>query len=285
MPTVTAELIEQGRSAAGGWTRVQLAALGVAWPPMRGWKTVIIGKAISEECFETFLNPARHSRNGESITQSCEPGDGTHSPAIRPKGSHQVPQQPSGHELNALRAIVNPAYRPLRWPTRAEEAAYLKARREENLVRSGANPNENWMELRLRELRCAGKWRRQHQWGYRIFDFFDNSKGIAIEVDGREHDRTYDSYRDVHNFLRSGIVVLRVRNRNEADATAAAEAANRLCPWRVRRRRLGVTLVHRKHLVVLWRDGQLDGVRLLADTIAHGEVPITLAHYMRGAER
>ena len=89
----------------------------------------------------------------------------------------------------------------------------------------------------------------------------------------------------MHNFLRSGIVVLRVRNRNEVDATAAADAANRLCPWRERRRGLGVTLIHRKHLVVLWRNGQLDGVRLLADTITHGEVPIILSQYMRGGEK
>lgn len=268
MPIITEEVLARGQSAAGGWTRAQLTALGVAWPPASGWKARVIGMEISQNDLKLFLDPARHPNGAEA----------KHRPYASDKTSTvSQPSELTGRELNALRAVVNPAYRPLRWPTRAEEAAYLKGRREENLARSVKNPNENWMANRLSELRCSGTWRRQRPWGYRIFDFFDSSRGVAIEVDGREHDSRYDSYRDVHNFLRSGIVVLRVRNRNDDDARSAVDAANRLCPWRTRRRRLGVTLVHRKHLVVLWRDGHLNGIQLLADTIATGTVPDSFA--------
>lgn len=33
-----AELIESHRTPGGGWTKKALAALGVPWPPPRGWK-------------------------------------------------------------------------------------------------------------------------------------------------------------------------------------------------------------------------------------------------------
>ena len=35
---LTAEEIEAGRSPRGGWTRAQLAAWGVPWPPPKGWQ-------------------------------------------------------------------------------------------------------------------------------------------------------------------------------------------------------------------------------------------------------
>ena len=33
--------IEAARSAAGGWTRAQLAQWGVPWPPPKGWRRVL----------------------------------------------------------------------------------------------------------------------------------------------------------------------------------------------------------------------------------------------------
>lgn len=35
---LTREEIEAGRSPKGGWTRAQLAAWGVPWPPPKGWR-------------------------------------------------------------------------------------------------------------------------------------------------------------------------------------------------------------------------------------------------------
>lgn len=35
---VTDDLIHKIRSRAGGWNRIQLDALGVEWPPKKGWR-------------------------------------------------------------------------------------------------------------------------------------------------------------------------------------------------------------------------------------------------------
>lgn len=43
---ITNELIESLKSSKGGWDRKTLAALGVGWPLVRGWKFRIIGKEL-----------------------------------------------------------------------------------------------------------------------------------------------------------------------------------------------------------------------------------------------
>ncbi len=39
---ITAEDIEAAATAKGGYTRAQLAAWGVSWPPPKGWKIALI---------------------------------------------------------------------------------------------------------------------------------------------------------------------------------------------------------------------------------------------------
>lgn len=39
---VTRDELEQAKTAAGGYTREQLAAWGVSWPPPKGWKKKIL---------------------------------------------------------------------------------------------------------------------------------------------------------------------------------------------------------------------------------------------------
>lgn len=41
---VTREEIEAAKTPAGGWTREQLAAWGVSWPPPKGWKQTLTSK-------------------------------------------------------------------------------------------------------------------------------------------------------------------------------------------------------------------------------------------------
>jgi hypothetical protein len=53
--TVTAELIAAGRSERGGWSKAQLALLGVPWPPPAGWKAEVIGRAISKPDADRFV--------------------------------------------------------------------------------------------------------------------------------------------------------------------------------------------------------------------------------------
>jgi hypothetical protein len=42
LPRLTPEEVEAGRSPAGGFTRAQLAAWGVPWPPPAGWLRALL---------------------------------------------------------------------------------------------------------------------------------------------------------------------------------------------------------------------------------------------------
>lgn len=55
MVRVNEELIESGKSEAGGWNSKQLSLLGVSWPPRRGWKKLAIGTCVSKESAEMFV--------------------------------------------------------------------------------------------------------------------------------------------------------------------------------------------------------------------------------------
>ncbi len=51
MPTL--EEIEAARTPKGGWTKAQLAAWGVPWPPQKGWRErLAAGEAFPTEQFE-----------------------------------------------------------------------------------------------------------------------------------------------------------------------------------------------------------------------------------------
>lgn len=52
---LTHEIIESGRSERGGWRAAQLQALGVPWPPQKGWKRRLIGFEITDEQHRAFL--------------------------------------------------------------------------------------------------------------------------------------------------------------------------------------------------------------------------------------
>jgi hypothetical protein len=43
-----------------GWTRAQLAVLGIPWPPPKGWRANLIGRLISEDTAEEFAAHAWH---------------------------------------------------------------------------------------------------------------------------------------------------------------------------------------------------------------------------------
>jgi len=55
MIRITVDLIQAGRSRRGAWTRKQLALIGVAWPPPKGWKRRIIGEPILESVATEFV--------------------------------------------------------------------------------------------------------------------------------------------------------------------------------------------------------------------------------------
>lgn len=55
MVTITDDFIESGKSAAAGFSKAQLALLGVAWPPVSEWKTDVVGKRITPDAAARFL--------------------------------------------------------------------------------------------------------------------------------------------------------------------------------------------------------------------------------------
>jgi len=66
---ITNELIEQLKTAAGGWTKESLALMGVDWPPQKGWKERIIGNEMDER---TFAQLQRIIKEQESSKKSAQ---------------------------------------------------------------------------------------------------------------------------------------------------------------------------------------------------------------------
>lgn len=120
-----------------------------------------------------------------------------------------------------------------------EEKVYrMRQNRDKCLSASLNNPNENWFAEKMDAAKI--RYKRQRIMGFRIYDFFLHNKGCAIEIDGPEHNEEYDRYRDVYNYLRSGIVIIRVSNKNEQDAIEAIEFIKTLDKWPDRRKRLRI---------------------------------------------
>lgn len=55
MVRVTREFLNSGKSARGGWSRKQLALLGVHWPLAHGWKERVLGTLVTAHCAEKFV--------------------------------------------------------------------------------------------------------------------------------------------------------------------------------------------------------------------------------------
>jgi len=147
-------------------------------------------------------------------------------------------------QKEVLRELTPKAMKRLRFPTNADQAAYMRGRQEQNRRRTTSNACENWMAAKLK---ATGKrFSRQTSWGYRVFDFWCAELGVAVEVDGPEHDAAYDQYRDDYNYRRSGILVLRVRNWNEGDAAEALARIAGSMTWKERRDALGLNEKGRK---------------------------------------
>jgi len=125
------------------------------------------------------------------------------------------------------------------WPTTKEEALHMKQRQKENLISSKINKSENWFYQKL--LTTNYKWSRQSILGVRLYDFWCHHLGIAVEIDGLEHDKNRDYGRDKTDYEVSGIIVLRVRNFNEEDANKAIKEINdKNENWNDRRIKLGL---------------------------------------------
>jgi hypothetical protein len=52
--TITREWIEAHRTPRGGWTRLQIEALGEPWPPPHGWRRRAVGRQITDRSRAQF---------------------------------------------------------------------------------------------------------------------------------------------------------------------------------------------------------------------------------------
>jgi hypothetical protein len=56
--TVNKEVLAMAQTRNGGYTRAQLTAIGVPWPPPRRWKTAVIGRRIRRQAFDALMSEA-----------------------------------------------------------------------------------------------------------------------------------------------------------------------------------------------------------------------------------
>lgn len=55
---ITKEYILQNRTENGSWTKSQMEAIGIDWPPTQGWMNTVIDNDISVEMMEQFESKA-----------------------------------------------------------------------------------------------------------------------------------------------------------------------------------------------------------------------------------
>lgn len=72
MITLTKELIKNGASLKGGYTKAQLNILGIDWPPPNGWLKSLIGKSISDADYNKYIHFKKHY-NPEDVPAKIKP--------------------------------------------------------------------------------------------------------------------------------------------------------------------------------------------------------------------
>lgn len=72
---VTAKWIHKHKTKNGGWTRSQLAAIDVPWPPPKGWIGHAIGLEISESARLVFERDSALTQAKDALFAS-EPAEG-----------------------------------------------------------------------------------------------------------------------------------------------------------------------------------------------------------------
>ena len=72
---LTKALIEAGRTVNSGYSKKQLLALGVSYPPKSGWIERLIGTEVSDEQYERFLGHST-SKQAEQILRGEQPAKG-----------------------------------------------------------------------------------------------------------------------------------------------------------------------------------------------------------------
>ena len=66
---ISEDWIHHYKSDAGGWNRRQLKAIGILWPPCRGWLKWVVGKQIIHKNARVFENSRVPSSTHRGVKQ------------------------------------------------------------------------------------------------------------------------------------------------------------------------------------------------------------------------
>ena len=69
---VTSSWLDKNKTAAGGYTRKQVEAIGLKWPLVSGWKREIVGKVITCQQAAEFEQLARGKPAKVSLAQAVK---------------------------------------------------------------------------------------------------------------------------------------------------------------------------------------------------------------------
>jgi very-short-patch-repair endonuclease len=123
-------------------------------------------------------------------------------------------------------------------PSNKEEAAHMLMRKRQNIEQSKYSKAEAWAYKALQQ--TGYRWTSQAIWGWRVFDFWNHILGIAIEIDGPEHNEDNDRKRDARNWNVSRILVIRVKNFDEEGMKKATQRIATSTTWNERREQAGL---------------------------------------------
>lgn len=79
------------------------------------------------------------------------------------------------------------------------------------------NPAENWFSMKIKNDLSKFTFSRQKKMGFRVFDFWCKKIRVAIEIDGKQHNRQWDLLRDQKYQERFHLKVYRIWAFNESD--------------------------------------------------------------------
>jgi hypothetical protein len=67
MHTVTRQWIHKHKTPRGSWNQRQLNALGISWPPAKGWIDQTAGMQITDEAAKEFEEGAQYLAKGNEV--------------------------------------------------------------------------------------------------------------------------------------------------------------------------------------------------------------------------
>lgn len=68
---ITKYWLNKHKTKNGGWTKMQIAALGLCWPLSKGWQNIVIGKEVNpiqKENFEYYVDKPNKKQVREVLT-------------------------------------------------------------------------------------------------------------------------------------------------------------------------------------------------------------------------